>query len=62
MEKCSSQAINFDGKVYKWSLIRWKKCDITDIIRLKKCKILNRQLNSGKASFGIGDDSNFFSM
>ena len=26
-----------DGKVCKWSLIRWEKCDITDVIRLKKC-------------------------
>ena len=37
MEKCRFQAINFDGKVYNRSLIRWEKCEITDIIRLKKC-------------------------
>jgi len=33
--------LHFDGKVYKGSLIRWKKCEITGIVRLKKCKTLN---------------------
>ena len=37
-------SLNFDGKVYKESLIRWKKCELIGIIRLKKCRILNRYL------------------
>ncbi len=27
--------LNFDGKVYKWSLIRWKKCNELDLFAWK---------------------------